>query len=123
MYEKMTSEEIKELAKKYDVQIGNNVRVLRNAKGITQQALADTLGITFQQVQKYENGSNRLSGSRIIMVAHALGRAYNDILNIDWTDGTLMEIESRSAKDLKELTKLRKFRTNIRSAISKMQKG
>lgn len=54
---------------KVDVHVGHRVRVARQARNITQEALAHRLGITFQQVQKYEKGSNRLSASRLHQIA------------------------------------------------------
>jgi transcriptional regulator with XRE-family HTH domain len=53
--------------------IGGNVRRLRNGKGLTQEKLAAALGLTFQQVQKYEKGTNRIGGSRLTQICDALG--------------------------------------------------
>ncbi|HTV28356.1 MAG TPA: helix-turn-helix transcriptional regulator [Xanthobacteraceae bacterium] len=55
-----------------DVHVGNRVRVLRNLRKMTQEALAHQLGITFQQVQKYEKGSNRISAGRLQHLADIL---------------------------------------------------
>lgn len=55
--------------RKDDRIIGRNLRQLRNANGCSQEKLAAALGITFQQIQKYERGINRLSGSRICAVS------------------------------------------------------
>lgn len=48
-----------------DVQVGKRLREFREAKRLSQTDLASALGITFQQVQKYENGHNRISASRL----------------------------------------------------------
>lgn len=56
-----------------DVHIGRRIRERRITLGISQSALADKLGITFQQVQKYERGSNRVSGSRLWDISTVLG--------------------------------------------------
>ena len=48
-----------------DVHVGARVRQLRTLGGMTQTDLADTIGVTFQQVQKYERGTNRISASRL----------------------------------------------------------
>ena len=53
--------------------IGQRVRKLRVVKGLSQEKLAEQLGITFQQVQKYEQGTNRISVSRLIYISKALG--------------------------------------------------
>lgn len=55
-----------------DEQIGANVRKLRNALGMSQQRLAEMLGVTFQQVQKYEKGSNRVAGSTLFRIAQVM---------------------------------------------------
>lgn len=55
-----------------DAQIGKQLRFYRKAAGMTQRTLAGKVGITFQQVQKYENGLNRLSVARLYDIAHAL---------------------------------------------------
>ena len=56
-----------------DVHVGSRVRQRRWILGITQQALAEELGVTFQQVQKYEMGVNRISASRLWAIARLLG--------------------------------------------------
>ena len=53
--------------------VGRNVRLWRMAKGLSQGQLADQLGITFQQVQKYEAGSNRIGTGRLVKIAATLG--------------------------------------------------
>lgn len=55
-----------------DVALGLRIRLRRKALGLSQTALADAVGITFQQVQKYERGYNRVSFSRLVDIAHAL---------------------------------------------------
>ena len=55
-----------------DRHVGAQIRVRRRTLGVTQSQLAETLGVTFQQVQKYENGANRVSASRLWQVAEAL---------------------------------------------------
>jgi len=55
-----------------DVYVGGRVRLRRTLLGLSQEKLADKLGITFQQVQKYENGTNRVGASRLYDIASAL---------------------------------------------------
>ena len=55
-----------------DIAIGNRVRAFRIKRGMSQETLAELLGLTFQQVQKYEKGTNRVSGSRLVDVARHL---------------------------------------------------
>jgi transcriptional regulator with XRE-family HTH domain len=56
-----------------DVAVGRNVRVWRMAKGLSQAQLANRLGVTFQQVQKYEVGGNRIGTGRLVKLAAILG--------------------------------------------------
>jgi transcriptional regulator with XRE-family HTH domain len=56
-----------------DVHVGKRIRVRRLLLGMNQETLASGLGLTFQQVQKYEGGANRVSASRLSAVADVLG--------------------------------------------------
>lgn len=56
-----------------DVEVGGRIRARRIALGVSQTALAKALGLTFQQVQKYEKGANRVSASTLVKVARELG--------------------------------------------------
>lgn len=53
--------------------LGQRIRMARIALGVSQQALASKLGLTFQQIQKYERGRNRISASRLFDIAQVLG--------------------------------------------------
>jgi transcriptional regulator with XRE-family HTH domain len=55
-----------------DVQVGSRVRLRRNMLGFSQERLGDALGLTFQQVQKYERGANRVSASRLYQLSRVL---------------------------------------------------
>lgn len=55
-----------------DVHVGSRIRSRRMALKISQEKLADGLGLTFQQVQKYEKGINRVGASRLQMIAAIL---------------------------------------------------
>ncbi len=55
-----------------DKHVSRRMRERRQIMGVTQEGLADRLGITFQQVQKYEKGSNRMSAGRLLGVAEVL---------------------------------------------------
>src|SRR5665811_2010428 len=57
---------------KYDVELGKRIRLRRVELKISQSELADQLGVSFQQVQKYEKGVNRVGASRLQQVATAL---------------------------------------------------
>lgn len=55
-----------------DVHVGSRVRLRRNVLGMSQEKLGESLGITFQQVQKYEKGTNRVGASRLQAIASIL---------------------------------------------------
>jgi len=55
-----------------DKQIGIKIRQIRKSWGISQIELAERIGISFQQVQKYEKGSTRISASRLMQISEAL---------------------------------------------------
>jgi transcriptional regulator with XRE-family HTH domain len=55
-----------------DLEIGRKIRALRLERGLSQSGLADGIGLTFQQVQKYEKGTNRVSAGRLQRIAELL---------------------------------------------------
>jgi transcriptional regulator with XRE-family HTH domain len=55
-----------------DAYIGARMRERRRALGITQESLGELLGVTFQQIQKYESGRNRVSATRLFVICEAL---------------------------------------------------
>ena len=55
-----------------DVEIGRKIRALRLQRGLSQTTLADGIGLTFQQIQKYEKGPNRVSAGRLQQIAEML---------------------------------------------------
>jgi transcriptional regulator with XRE-family HTH domain len=64
-----------------DVHIGQKIRARRVHLGMSQGTLADALGLTFQQVQKYEKGVNRVGGSRLQHISDALGVSPSHFFN------------------------------------------
>ncbi|MET3589775.1 transcriptional regulator with XRE-family HTH domain [Bartonella silvatica] len=55
-----------------DIYVGTRIRLRRNILGLTQEKLGEKLGITFQQVQKYEKGTNRIGASRLQAIAEIM---------------------------------------------------
>lgn len=81
-----------------DRHVGNRVRMRRLLVGMSQEKLGELLGITFQQVQKYEKGSNRVSASRLFQISRVLGvsvQYFYDELKED--DGPVGFAESEGA--------------------------
>jgi transcriptional regulator with XRE-family HTH domain len=57
-----------------DVLVGKRIRLRRLELSISQSQLAEEVGLTFQQIQKYEKGTNRVSCSRLVQIASALSK-------------------------------------------------
>jgi transcriptional regulator with XRE-family HTH domain len=55
-----------------DKHVGSRVRMRRKMISMSQTKLADAIGVTFQQIQKYEKGTNRISASRLLQIAQSL---------------------------------------------------
>ena len=55
-----------------DLYVGGRIRMRRRTLGVSQEKLAEDLGLTFQQVQKYERGANRVSASKLYEIARSL---------------------------------------------------
>jgi transcriptional regulator with XRE-family HTH domain len=68
----------KKQASPIDVQVGNRVRMRRMLIGMSQERLGELLGLTFQQVQKYEKGVNRIGAGRLFEIANILGMPIQD---------------------------------------------
>lgn len=60
-----------------DIHVGNRIRLIRILRGFSQGRLAESLRVTFQQIQKYERGANRVGAGRLYEIAQALGVPVN----------------------------------------------
>jgi len=89
-----------------DKHVGNKIKTARKLRKMTQTDLAQAIGISYQQVQKYEKGDNRVSASMMYMIAQAINIPmayfYNGIERPN--KGGIDEFDSR------ELTIIRKYR-------------
>ena len=56
----------------FDIAIGHHIRIQRTLRNVTQTQLADAIGITFQQIQKYEHGTNRISAGKLLQISQFL---------------------------------------------------
>ena len=70
---KSTTTLAKKIPRPVDTFVGNRVRMRRLMLSMSQTTLADAIGVTFQQVQKYERGTNRMGASRLQQIAGTLG--------------------------------------------------
>ncbi len=84
-----------------DIALGAAVRIRRRTIGISQEALADQCGVSFQQIQKYENGANRISFSRLVQIARALRCRVVDLMDV--LDGP----DQAMTSDMDALTRIR----------------
>jgi transcriptional regulator with XRE-family HTH domain len=64
----------------YDVEVGNRMRAYRLERGLSQEAVADKLGLTFQQVQKYEKGVNRIAVGRLAQLSRLFECEPHDLM-------------------------------------------
>lgn len=62
-----------------DLMVGDRIRMFRVRRGVSQIMLAERIGVTFQQVQKYERGTNRVGASRLSVIASALGVSVGEL--------------------------------------------
>jgi transcriptional regulator with XRE-family HTH domain len=72
-----------------DIAIGARMRLRRKTLGMSQGTLADKIGVSFQQVQKYERGANRVSGSTLVAVAGALDTSVGWLVG---EDGSISDV-------------------------------
>ncbi len=107
-----TTERPKRSGRTVDQQIGAAVRDTRKARGMSQTELGNHIHVTFQQVQKYEKGTNRIAVSTLLDICRALDVAPMDILTglIDPDQKTEMSEVLRENRDLKEqMAKVRRL--------------
>jgi transcriptional regulator with XRE-family HTH domain len=78
----MIAANIPEDFSKVDAMVGARVRMLRERRKMSQTALGEQIGVSFQQVQKYERGANRISASALFQIARAL-----DVMPSDFFEG------------------------------------
>jgi transcriptional regulator with XRE-family HTH domain len=90
-----------------DRALGEAIRARREALGMTQQQLAEAAEVSYQQLQKYENGFNRVSFSRLVKISHALASNVADLTCVlDGGGAPPAVIEHDRFRDLPEVEKL-----------------
>lgn len=94
-----------------DVEIGRRIRELRTAAGISQEKLGEALDVTFQQVQKQEKGTNRVSASALVLICKRLGITPMDIL------GPYFDQPSEASALAAQVASLKQQIANIRAAV------
>lgn len=98
-------------------EIGDRLREFRKQRGLTQEQLSEKIGVTFQQIQQYENGSSRLNSDRLQQIAMALGIPIGSLFD-DSDERALTEDEMRLVRGFRSLSSadVRKF---ILSSVAK----
>lgn len=87
-----------------DVEIGQRIKLVRSNRRMTQEDLAARLGISSQQLQKYENGTNRISVSRLVEVARHLSVEIAELLTDAATSAAgPTDAEAPSGQEVKDL--------------------
>lgn len=105
-----------------DVALGATIRVRRRTIGMSQEALAEKCGVSFQQIQKYENGVNRVSFSRLVQIARALDCRVTDLMGVlDVPDDAAAEMDIlsriRTPGALELLTEFEKMSPDARASL------
>ena len=85
-------------ATKRDADIGRRVRAQRLLRGMSQFELGKRIGVTFQQIQKYENGLNQISAGRLVRIAAALDVPASNFFE---SDGKLLSRTTSPVDDMK----------------------
>lgn len=80
-----------------DAHIAHQMKKRRKQLGITQKSLAESLGVTFQQIQKYENGSNRVSASKLYQIAERLNTTVSYFFQ-EISESPMLSVNEEAAK-------------------------
>ena len=104
-----------------DKQVGRKIHDFRIALGISRDMLAKKVGISHQQLAKYEHGSNRLSIGRLIMIADELGEPVTAFIsNLELKDKTKLPKERLTIELVRSFTAIEN--TKIKEAINNLAK-
>jgi transcriptional regulator with XRE-family HTH domain len=84
-----------------DIEVGRKIRLRRAVVGLSQEALGEAIGVTFQQIQKYERGLNRVSSSSLFQFAKALSVPISYFFE-DVDKSVVKAVQASGAKKLSE---------------------
>ena len=90
--------------------IGSMIRELRKAAAMSQSMLADKIGVSYQQVQKYEKGASKLSVPRLLQIAEVFGVPPESFLHVDTLDRKILDSSTASALSDNELIVIQLYR-------------
>ncbi len=108
-----------------DRHVGARTRSLRLQRGVSQSELASVLGVSFQQVQKYETGANRVSASKLYSIAQALmvrPGYFFDGLDDSLPSPDILELDVEASRIAALISKIpsKKSRASLRELIKQM---
>ena len=107
-----------------DVHVGKKIREARILQGMSQTALADQIGITFQQLQKYESGANRVSCSRLYEIGRVLGMPVQAFFVGAGSGAGVPEIEELSERETLNLVNdYSRLSPSLRKSVAKTVKS
>jgi transcriptional regulator with XRE-family HTH domain len=98
-----------------DKKIGSVIRMQRVKLGMSQGELGNRLGVTFQQIQKYENGTNAVASTRIPALCRILEMSPNDLFGV--SERMDSEVSQLSSWAMKTALKLRELTPGARQAV------
>jgi transcriptional regulator with XRE-family HTH domain len=96
--------------KKVDISVGKRLRQRRTMMGLSQEALAKGMGITFQQIQKYEKGTNAMNSHRLYTVGQFLNVPVSYFFEDEEKQNTALSGENSSASDREFLELMKAFK-------------
>jgi transcriptional regulator with XRE-family HTH domain len=109
-----------------DLLVGSRIRKFRKGRGMNQAELGEKIGVTFQQVQKYENGKNRVGASRLQMIATALdvpvGQLFTDRVGTSPTSPKPLAFDPQALRLAEAFTRLndKALRSSILDMVEAM---
>ncbi|HBQ36435.1 MAG TPA: XRE family transcriptional regulator [Rhodobacteraceae bacterium] len=110
-----------------DLHVGKRAKEIRTIRGLTQSNVADMLGISFQQLQKYETGANRISASRMFEISKLLGVSpsyfFEGLEGEDYTSMPPIDIETARIANLLSNIKNEKLKKRLYTLISEIASG
>jgi transcriptional regulator with XRE-family HTH domain len=104
-----------------DVLVGQRVRMARLMSNMSQTELGEHIGITFQQVQKYENGTNRVSATMLMKLSDALALSVTDLLQEVDPSAVPLDAEGQAAQLVAAYAKIQS--SEVRAAVLTLVAG
>lgn len=101
-----------------NLQIGEMIKTFRTAQGLSRQQLAVKIGVTHQQLAKYERGENRVSAARLTLLAKVFGKNLNDFVD------TFNDVLNRRSRiNLEMLRMFDKLNDKTKEAVANMTRA